>query len=83
MMSNAEFIAAHRAGKFRAGGMHAASVEVLLTCPLCGIPNFSDRGLAAHCCRAKPGREKLSHAELTLARTRATNPAPAQPQSTP
>lgn len=83
MMTNREFIAAHRARAYRAGGLRAAATETLLTCPLCHTPNFSDRGLAAHCCRAKPDREKLSHEELTLARTRAANPAPAQAQSTP
>lgn len=49
----------------------AAAAEVLLTCPVCGIPNFSERGLRTHCCRAKPNRERLTLPELELARARA------------
>lgn len=50
----------------------AAAAELLLTCPCCGTPNFSPRGLAAHCCRSKPDRERLNPSELQLARQRAT-----------
>jgi hypothetical protein len=71
-MNNAQFIADHRVRRYRAGGLTAAATETLLTCPCCGIPNFSARGLAAHCCQAKPDRERLSAAELSLARARAT-----------
>lgn len=74
MNSNAQFIADYRARRYHAAGVKAAATETLLTCPLCGIPNFSNRGLAAHCCRAKPDREKLSSPELALARSRAAKP---------
>lgn len=74
MPSNAQFIADYKARRYHAGGVTAAATEQLLTCPLCGIPNFSTRGLAGHCCRAKPDREKLSAQEIALARSRATTP---------
>ena len=74
MTSNAQFVADYGARRYRAGGVQAAATETLLTCPLCGTRNFSFRGLAAHCCRAKPDREKLSSAELSLARSRAALP---------
>lgn len=74
MTSNAQFIANYQARRYHAGGVTAAATEPLLTCPVCGIPNFSARGLAAHCCKAKPGREKLSAQEIALARSRATTP---------
>ncbi|MBI5768731.1 MAG: hypothetical protein HZA93_13115 [Verrucomicrobia bacterium] len=73
-MNNADFIAAHQArlsARSQAPGMAAAATEVLLTCPCCGTTNFSSRGLTAHCCRAKPNRERLTPAELALARQRA------------
>jgi hypothetical protein len=73
MTSNAQFIANYQARRYHAGGVTAAT-EPLLTCPVCGIKNFSARGLAAHCCRAKPGREKLSAQEIALARSRAATP---------
>ena len=76
-MNNRDFIAAYH-GRYRAPGVAAAATEVLLTCPCCGTPNYSERGLRAHCCRAKPGRERLTLGELQLARTRAgatANPA--------
>lgn len=71
MPSNAQFIADYKARRYHAAGVRAAATELLLTCPVCGIPNFSARGLAGHCCRAKPDREKLSAEELNLARSRA------------
>lgn len=71
-MTNAQFIADHRVRRYRAGGLAASAAGPLLTCPCCLTPNFSARGLAAHCCRAKPDRERLSAAELQLARSRAT-----------
>ena len=74
MSSNAQFIGDYRARRYHAAGVTAAATQSLLACPLCGIPNFSARGLAAHCCRAKPDREKLSSAELSLARSRAALP---------
>lgn len=49
----------------------AAAAEVLLTCPRCGTPNYSERGLRAHCCKSKPNRERLTLPELELARARA------------
>lgn len=49
--------------------------ERLLTCPCCGIPNFSARGLRSHCCRAKPARARLNASELELARQRAMKTA--------
>lgn len=76
MSSNAQFIAAYKARRYHAAGVHAAATEPLLTCPVCHTPNFGARGLAAHCCRAKPGREKLSAQELALARARAQSTAP-------
>lgn len=57
--------------RYRAPGMAAAATELLLTCPLCGTPNFSERGLRAHCCRSKPERERLTPDEIATARTRA------------
>ena len=42
-------------------------VEQLFSCPVCGTPNFSARGLRGHCCRSKPGRARLTAAELTTA----------------
>ena len=74
MISNAQFVANYQARRYQAAGVTAAATQPLLTCPLCGIANFSFRGLAAHCCRAKPDREKLSSAELSLARSRAALP---------
>jgi len=71
MSSNAQFIGDYRARRYHAAGVSAAASEPLLTCPVCQIANFSARGLAAHCCRAKPDREKLSAEELCLARSRA------------
>lgn len=61
---------------FRAPGMAAARSEApLLTCPCCGTPNFSERGLRAHCCRAKRSadqqNERLTPQEIQLAHTRA------------
>jgi hypothetical protein len=72
--TNCDFIAAHRRRQsvLHPAGQHAASHEVLLTCPVCGTPNFSERGLRAHHCRAKPGRERLTPDEINNARTRAT-----------
>lgn len=79
MTSNRDFIAAYRSrqGQYRPPGQHAAAHEVLLACPCCGTPNFSERGLRAHCCRAKPGRERLTPGEIELARSRAGTPPPA------
>ena len=74
-MTNAAYIAAHRLRRQQHAGLAAAATELLLTCPCCHIPNFSARGLAAHCCRAKAGREKLTPFELDQARASATKPA--------
>lgn len=74
-MTNREYIAAHLARTYHAAGLRAAATETLLTCPLCHTPNFSAVGLAAHCCRAKPEREKLSANELELARSNAASSA--------
>jgi len=41
--------------------------EILLTCPWCQTPNFSERGLRAHHCRAR-NRRKLSAPALHQAR---------------
>lgn len=82
MTSNAQFLANYRARCYHAGGVRAAATEIMLTCPLCGIANFSARGLAAHCCRAKPDREKLSAEELALARSRAQVAAPLASKTT-
>lgn len=57
-------------------GVATAATEVLLTCPVCGIPNFGERGLRAHCCHAKPDRARLTPDEIQLARQRATNREP-------
>lgn len=65
MLSSADY-----RSRYRAPGM-AAAQEILLTCPCCGTPNFSERGLRAHCCRQKPNRERLTPGELQLASTRA------------
>lgn len=73
MLSNREFIAAHR-GRRTYPGLAAAAGQPLLTCPCCGTANFSPRGLIAHCCRAKPNRERLTTSELEQARS-AANPA--------
>jgi hypothetical protein len=70
-MNNAQFIADYRSRSYRAGGLAASAAGPLLTCPCCGIRNFSERGLSAHCCKAKPGRERLSAAELASARAAA------------
>lgn len=56
--------------RYRAPGLAAAACP-LLRCPVCGIPNFSPRGLSAHRCRSKPNREQLTPAELELAKHRA------------
>ena len=75
-MNNRNFITSYlrRQSVLRRPGQYAAAHEVLLTCPVCGTPNFSERGLRAHHCRAKPDRERLSIDELQLARTRASKP---------
>ena len=54
---------------------HSSAPEILLTCPCCGTPNFSDRGLRSHHCRAKPQRERLAQEEMDLARRRAAKAA--------
>ena len=79
-LSNRDFIASYQARRTYPG-LAAAAVEVLLTCPCCGTANFSPRGLAAHCCRAKPGRERLSSAELTLAREQAAPAVNSKPSN--
>jgi hypothetical protein len=38
---------------------------------VCGTPNFSTRGLAAHACRKKPHREFLTKAEIQQAHAHA------------
>jgi hypothetical protein len=71
-MTNREFVAAYH-GRYHAPGQ-AAARELLLTCPVCGTPNFSERGLRAHCCRAKPDRARLTPDELQRAQVRAMTP---------
>lgn len=73
-MTNRNFIASYlrRQSVLHPAGQHASRHETLLTCPVCGVPNFSERGLRAHHCRATPERRRLSPDELQLARTRAT-----------
>jgi hypothetical protein len=39
-------------------------VECLYTCSVCGQAGFTLRGLRAHCCRSKPGRARLTNAEI-------------------
>jgi len=56
------------------------AVEILVTCPWCKTPNFSERGIRAHYCE-RLGRKKLGenalHAALTVARSKSTpSPAP-------
>lgn len=45
-------------------------VEILLTCPWCKTPNYSERGLRGHVCRSAPGgkRRQLSAPAIHLAR---------------
>ena len=75
MTSNRDFIAAYRARQsvLRPAGVYAAQHEVLLTCPICGTPNFSQRGLHAHHCRATPERRRLTPDELQRAATDAAH----------
>lgn len=72
-LSNRAFIAAHavRRASPAPAGQYATHHEVLLTCPVCGTPNFSARGLSAHQCRSTPDRRRLTPDELQLGRTRA------------
>lgn len=66
--------------------MKPATVEPLYTCPVCRQPNFSRRGLRAHCCHAKPGRARLTAYELIKAAVRkvpACEPATSVSQSQP
>jgi len=72
-MNNRDFISHYRARprRYIGGGQAAAAKETLLTCPVCGAPNFSARGLAAHACRSKPRREFLSQAEIQQAHAHA------------
>ena len=39
-------------------------VECLYTCSVCGQAGFTLRGLRAHCCRSKPGRARLTNADI-------------------
>jgi len=72
-LSNRAYIATFTARRAEphAAGQYAASHEVLVACPVCGTPNFSERGLRAHCCRSKPDRGRLTPDELQRARTQA------------
>lgn len=78
MTSNSDFIAAYRARQsvLRPAGQYASQHEVLLTCPICGTPNFSQRGLRAHHCRATPERRRLTPDELQRAAAAASSPSP-------
>jgi hypothetical protein len=42
----------------------ATTTELLLTCPACRQTGFTAAGLSRHRCRAKPGRARLTLAEL-------------------
>jgi hypothetical protein len=72
-LSNRAYIAAFtvRRSAVSPAGQYAAAHEVLQTCPVCGTPGFTARGLSAHHCRAKPDRSRLTPDELQTARTRA------------
>jgi hypothetical protein len=66
--------------------MKPATAEPLYTCPVCRQPNFSRRGLRAHCCHAKPGRARLTAYELIKAavcKVPACEPATPVSQSQP
>jgi hypothetical protein len=67
------------------------STEILLTCPWCKTPNFSERGLKGHVCRSAPGgqRRQLSAPALHMARKAAglvkaaPTAAPSLPSASP
>jgi len=54
----------------------SAAVEILFTCPHCGTPKFTRRGLTAHRCDARGGRP-LSLPAIHFAIKRATSGQPA------
>ena len=50
--------------------------EILYTCPVCQIPNFTATGLHRHQCHAKPDRAKLTLIEIAAAPVSAPVPTP-------
>jgi hypothetical protein len=53
----------------------AAPIECLYTCSVCGQVGFTLRGLRAHCCRSKPGRARLTNAEIGRSLSPSSRPA--------
>jgi len=52
-----------------------APIECLYTCSVCGQAGFALRGLRAHCCRSKPGRARLTGAEIGRSLSPSSRPA--------